>query len=134
MKAKLHFILALGLLLLKPLYASSSERGHAPSFSHSLHKIREEHLPAIDDLQNPTAFFTAGINDDATISADVDADEDDDASFSARKKISFERTLYFYALLCNFQQSWDKPLSNHSSTSFYLLSPSHFISLGVLRI
>lgn len=123
MKAKLHFLFFLGLLLLKPLYSGAAEHAQHPQFNHSLQKTGEQHLPAVDALQDLPVF----------LSADVDVDEDDDASFSSRKKLCFERALCFYAILGNFLNGPDSPVQKEYRSHFHL-SPSHFISLRVLRI
>lgn len=65
----------------------------------------------------------------------VDFDDDDDVSFSLRKKISFEVTGCFF-ITQNILHRFCNTLHSkfYGNTNFYHLAPSHFISLRVFRI
>jgi hypothetical protein len=65
----------------------------------------------------------------------ADLDDDDDGSFSARKKISLEGPDRFFTTQHashNFTNTAHSKL--FCSTPFYQLPPSHFISLRVFRV
>jgi hypothetical protein len=95
--------------------------------------VKYEQMVLADDSQGPDAFSSTHITDDEN-SADIDVDDDDDVSFSARKKISFEITTGFDTVHFAFQYIHSISQGKFCSQSFNHLSPSRFISLRVFRI
>lgn len=134
MKSKFYYILILGLLFLHPHYTRALEPKQGFLSIHSLPKIQQEQPAVVNDSENSNSFFSEALAVDDSFSAVVDLDDDDDVSFAARKKLSFERVASFmsaqYALL-NF---CDISISKYGASYFYHIPSSHFISLRVFRL
>lgn len=92
--------------------------------SDSFQKIQQKNAAFSDDSQNQDTFFYT----------DVDLDDDEEMSFSARKKISFDGSV-FSSMPRNTLDYFSKILkSKICLLYFYYLPPSHFISLRVFRL
>jgi hypothetical protein len=133
MKSKIYYILVLGLLFLHPHYTHALEPKQGFSSVLSLPKIQLEQTALVDDSQNSNTFFSAAVDIDGHISSDVDVDDDDDVSFSARKKLSIDGTARFATTQNTLPQFCD--ISGKFLTRYLYHLPSfHFISLRVFRL
>ncbi len=124
MKAKLYFILFLGMLFLHPGHLLASIARQGSSFCSSFQKVQLEKAIVSDDSQNLNIFFDA----------DLDLDDDDDVSFSTRKKISFENVSSLNISQPSSRFCISLSDERRSYRYFYHLSSSHFISLSSLRL
>jgi hypothetical protein len=133
MKAKLHLVIILGLLLLHPRYSQAKEPVQGSFPGHSFFReIQQEQSVVINDSQSPTSYFSSDVSDD--VAADLDVDDDDDVSFSARKRISFEVAAYLFTTRYILQHFCSNAPGKYYSPHFYHFPPSPFISLRVFRL
>lgn len=124
MKAKIYYILILGLLFWHPRHTFASDVNKTTLSLNSFQKTQAQNLTVSYDSKSQNTYFDEVI----------DFDDDDDVSFSARKKIYFERAFHFNNTQ-NIHCFYNELHNNYSSpVDFYHLTSSHFISLRVLRL
>lgn len=123
MKTKIYYILLVSLFLLHPFHSTAAKVNNTSFGSVSLSQLQTNYQCVTPDLGSIPDFL-----DDA-----IDVDDDDDVSFSSRKKISFEEPFYF-AIAQNFLSiSFKAPRPWYAHAYIYRKLPC-FIALNVLRL
>lgn len=133
MKTRLLLALILGLLFIHPKYALSLQSKRSNVYDHSLERILQEEASALicNSAAVPSSFTSASSGDDE-LAADLDVDDDDDFSISARRKLIFDEAFHFdFIHVQRFNYLTQRRYRPFYS---YHLLPSYFISLRVFRL